>query len=291
VLASILLVAGVAGTALVLARHGAPQGGHAGTGQQPGAGQQPGPGQQIPAAAAARAQAVRWVLRDVSHAEVVGCDPLVCGELTDGGFPAANLSIFGPQSNDPVTSSLVVVTPAIQAQWGNRLASVYAPVVIASFGSGKARIDIRQVFPGGTTGYRAVQQTDLRARKAADVQLLANSRISFSATAKTQLRSGDIDPRLPMLIAAMAQSHPVRIVDFGGWSPGGGPASLLRWVEVATVNRGVHLARAAYLRWMQSFIHAQRAEYRPARSPQVRSPTGQTVLRIEYLAPSPLSPP
>jgi hypothetical protein len=182
----------------------------------------------------------------------------------------------------------VVVTPAIQSQFGNRLASVYAPAVIASFGSGKARIDIRLVPPGGAKGYRATQQADLRARRTAEALLLTNNRIEFSATARSQLGNGDIDPRLPMLIASMVQSHPVRIVSFGGSSPGGGPASLLRWVDVARVNRGALFSRAAYLRWMRSFIHAQRAEYRPARSQQIRSSTGQTIVRIEYLAPSPL---
>ncbi|HZI75919.1 MAG TPA: hypothetical protein VFD73_18220, partial [Gemmatimonadales bacterium] len=127
-------------------------------------------------------------------------------------------------------------------------------------------------------------------RKVADAQLLTNSRIKLSVTARRQLLSGDIDPRLPMLIVAMVSRHPVHIVDFGGWSPGGGPASLLRWVDLATVDRG-HLTRAAYLRWMQSFIKVQRAQFLPARSEQVTLPTGQAVLRIEYLAPSPLSQP
>jgi len=229
-------------------------------------------------------------MHEVTHAAVVGCDPQVCAELTSQGFPFGNLVTLGPQSNDPIAAGLVVVTPAIQAQFGNRLASVYAPAIIASFGSGKARIDIRLVTPGGAKGYRATQRADLRARRTADALLLTNSRIEFSATARRQLRSGAIDPRLPMLIATMVQSHPVRIVSFGGSSPGGGPASLLRWVDVARVNRGAHLTRAAYLSWMRSLIHAQRAEYRPARSQQVTSPAGQTVVRIEYLAPSPLSP-
>ncbi len=184
----------------------------------------------------------------------------------------------------------MVVTPAIQAQFGNRLASVYAPAVIASFGSGKAKIDIRLVPAGGAKGYRATQQADLRARKTADAQLLTNSHIELSATARRQLLSGDIDPRLPMLIATMVQSHPVHIVDFGGWSPGGGPASLLRWVDLATGDRE-HFTRAAYLRWMHSFIQVQRAQFLPARSQQVTLLSGQSVLRIEYLAPSPLSQP
>jgi hypothetical protein len=288
-------VAGVAGTVLVLSQHGAPPGqltgGHADTGQQSGTSQQSGPGQQIPAAAAARALAVNWIVHQVSHATVVGCDPQVCTDLTSHGFPAGDVSPLGPQSNDPSCCGLVVVTPAVQAQFGNRLASVFAPAIIASFRSGQARIDVRLVFPGGTTGYRDVQQTYQQDRKAADRQLLTNSSIKLSATARRQLLSGDIDPRLPMLVATMVQVHPVRIVDFGGWSPGGGPASLLRWMDVAGVNRGAHLAPAAYLSWVRSLIHKQRAQFRHARSQQVKLSTGQTVVRIEYLAPSPLSQP
>ena len=82
-------------------------------------------------------------------------------------------------------------------------------------------------------------------------------------------------------------SYPVHIVDFVNQSPGGGPASLLRSVDLATVDSSAHLTRAAYLGWI-AFIDAQRAEYRPSVQ-QVRLHTGQTVLRIGYGAPSPLS--
>jgi hypothetical protein len=40
---------------------------------------------------------------------------------------------------------------------------------------------------------------------------------------------------------------------------------------------------------MQTFIHAQRAQYRPARSQPATLSSGEAVLRIEYGAPSPLS--
>jgi hypothetical protein len=182
----------------------------------------------------------------------------------------------------------VVATAAVRAHFGPRLASVYAPAVIASFGSGAARIDIRLQFPGGTAKYREVQPAAARARKAADVQLLTNKRLRFSATARTQVRSGNIDPRLPQLIATLAHAHRLRIVDFSSQSPGGGPASLLRWVDLATAGGATHLTPAAYLHWMQSFIKAQRAQYRPALS-QVTLPGGQAVLRVGYGAPSPLS--
>jgi hypothetical protein len=238
-------------------------------------------------AAAARKRAVTWILGQVSRAAVVSCDPQVCADLVRAGFPSANLLTLGPTSNDPLGSALVVATAPIRAQYGSRLASVYAPATIASFGSGTARIDILLVYPGGAASYDAFQQTALRNRKVAGALLLANSQIKASATARAQLLSGDVDPRLPQLLAIMAESHPVHIVDFINQSPGGGPASLLRSVDLATVARTAHLTRAAYLGWI-AFIDAQRAEYRPSVQ-QVPLHPGQTVLRIGYGAPSPLS--
>ena len=87
----------------------------------------------------------------------------------------------------------------------------------------------------------------------------------------------------------MAHSHPLHIVDFASQSPGGGPASLLRWVDLATTFSAAHLTHAAYLGWMRSFVGTQRAQYSPAWVQQVTLHTGQAVLRIGYGAPSPLS--
>jgi len=280
-LAAGLLVAAVGVLAFNLPRHG--------TASERLAGSHTPVTNKLAAEAQARKQAVTWILGQVSRAAVVSCDPQVCADLVSAGFPSANLLTLGPTSNDPLGSALVVATAPIRAQYGSRLASVYAPAIIASFGSGTARIDVRLVYPGGAAGYGAVQGTALRARKVAGAQLLANSQIAASATARTQLLSGDVDPRLPQLLAIMTGSHPVHIVGFINQSPGGGPASLLRSVDLATVDSTAHLTRAAYLSWMQAFIGAQRAQYRPAFVQQVTLPTGQTVLRIGYAAPSPLS--
>jgi len=279
-LAAILLVLGAGVLALNLPRHGAAS--------ERLAGSDALTGQALAGEAAARSEAITWILQQVSRAAIVSCDPQVCTDLVSRGFPSANLLTLGPGSTDPLGSALVVATAAIRAQFGGRLASVYAPAVIASFGSGNARIDIRLVYSGGAAGYRAVQQTALRARNVADAQLLANRQIAVSATARAQLLNGDIDPRLPQLLAIMAASHPVRIVDFVNQSPGGGPASLLRSVDLATVDSAARLTRAAYLGWMQAFIDAQHAQYLPAWLQQVTLRTGQAVLRIGYGAPSPL---
>jgi hypothetical protein len=276
----ILLVVGAGGLAFAASRPGASlerlTGGHAQIGQE------------LAAEATARTQAITWILHQVSPAAVVSCDAQVCADLVSSGFLSSNLLPLGPVSNDPLGSDLVVATATIRNQFGSRL-TVYAPAVIASFGTGKAEIDIRWVYPGGATAYRTALPAALRVRKAADAQLLTNSNIELSAPAKEQLLSGQIDPWLPLLIAIMAHSHPLHIVDFASQSPGGGPASLLRWVDLATTVPAAHLTRAAYLGWMRSFINTQRAEYQPVWVQPVTLRTGQTVLRIGYGAPGPLS--
>ena len=243
---------------------------------------------QLAAEAAARTQAITWILHQVSPAAVVSCDALVCADLVGNGFPSSDLLPLGPTSNDPLGSDLVVATATVRNEFGNRL-DVYAPAVIASFGTKNARIDIRWVYPGGAKAYRAAVSAALPVRKAADAQLLTNSNIRLSATARAQLLSGQIDPWLPLLIVIMAHSHPLSIIDFASQSPDGGPASLLRWVDLATTVRAAHLTRAAYLGWMRSFIETQRAEYQPVWVQRVTLGTGQAVLRIGYGAPSPLS--
>ena len=279
VLAAIVLVAGAGGLALLL--RGAPSG-------RPAVGRA-GTSQKLAAEAAARKLAVTWIFQQVSRAALVSCDYQVCEALANKGFPPGNLLTLGPDSADPLGGNLVVATAAIRAQYGSRLASVYAPVIIASFGSGNARIDIRWVFPGGTAKYRSVRGAALHARKATAARLLTNTRVTLSGAARAQLLSGDVDPQLPPLIATMAHYHPVLIVDFVDQSPGGGPASLLRSVDLATADRAAHLRPAAYLSWMRGFIAVQRAPYRPTWSRQVTLHPGQAVLRIGYGAPSPLS--
>ncbi len=228
-------------------------------------------------------------MQQASRADIVSCDPLVCQALVKKGFPPANVLPLGSGSNDPLGSSLVVATAAVEAQYGGRLESVYAPIVLASFGKGSARINIRWQYPGGTDKYQSVQGTDLGYRKTAEAQLLTNNQITVSPRARAQLLSGDIDPRLPQLLAIMADIHPVDIVAFVAQSPGGGPASLMRAVDLATVDSKAHMAPAAYLSWIKGFIESQRAQYLPVWTQPVTPPTGQSVLQIAYGAPSPLS--
>jgi hypothetical protein len=241
---------------------------------------------QIPAslqaAAGTRTAAARWIAAQVSPAAIVACDPAMCAALQASGVPAGRLLALGTSAGDPLGSNLVVATPALRSQFGARLASVYAPVVIASFGSGAARIDIRAVAADGTAAYDAALAADRGARIAAGGQLIGNRHITMPVAAKAVLKAGQVDPRLLTMLAALAAQQPLRILAFGDPSPGASAAIPLRSVELGPAKAGPQAA--LHLRSMLSFLQAQQVPYLPARAVLV----GQSALSVEYAAPSPL---
>jgi hypothetical protein len=105
----------------------------------------------------------------------------MCAALQAGGVAAGRLLVLGTSASDPLGSDLVVATPALRSQFGARLASVYAPVVIASFGAGAARIEIRAVAADGTAAYNSALAADRSARISAGRQLIGNRHITVSA--------------------------------------------------------------------------------------------------------------
>ena len=235
---------------------------------------------------AIRHQAAAWVASQVGGGAIVACDPAMCSALLAQGVTAGNLLVLRSAATDPLGSDVVMATAAVRSQFGARLAGVYAPEVIASFGSGELRIDVRAVAPDGAAGFQHALAADLAARRAAGSQLLRNSRIGTSPGARAALLAGQVDSRLLITLAALAVSGPLRIESFGGSGPRAGPDAPLRTGELAAP--GGAPSSAASLRNMLAFVRAQRPPYLPARAGIVRDAHGLAVLSLEFAAPSPV---
>jgi hypothetical protein len=171
----------------------------------------------------------------------------------------------------------------VRNQFGGRLASVYAPGILASFGAGRLRIDVRAVAPDGAAAYRDALASDQVARRDAGRQLLGNWRLRVSASAQAELRAGQVDSRLLTTLAALAATGPVQVTAFGDSGPGAGYGMPLRSAEI-TAPFHSDLAR---LRQMITFLRAQRPPYLPARALIAPGAGGSPVLSIEFAAPSP----
>jgi hypothetical protein len=235
----------------------------------------------IQVAQADRQKAAVWIAREVASNIVVGCDLQMCNQLQKSGFPGARLMQLQPTSPDPLGSQLVVATPVIRNQFGTRLASVYAPLVIASFGSGAERVDVRFVAPDGTKAFEAELATDRKARIAAGEQLLSNNHVQASADARNALLAGRVDPRLLVTLGTLAGLMPIQLVAFDDPSPGASPDVPLRGAEIGA-------ATAAGLPAMVTFLKAQQDQYAPAVASITQVANGQHVVTVRYDAPGPM---
>jgi hypothetical protein len=232
-------------------------------------------------AAADRHQAAVWIAQQVESSAVVGCDPEMCNELQQSGFPAGQLDELQPTAPDPEGSLLVVATPVIRNQFGTRLAGVYAPLVIASFGSGAERVDIRYVAPGGTAAFESQLAADLKNRIAAGGQLLTNKHVQASPAARQALAAGQVDPRLLITLSALAHQWPLHLVTFDDPSPGVSSDVPLRGAEIgATASAGLPA--------MVAFLRAQQSQYAPAVARITQGANGQSVVTVRYDAPGPM---
>jgi hypothetical protein len=228
-----------------------------------------------------------WVTTQVSRTAIVACDPAMCRTLQAAGIPVANLLELSSPKVNPLRSDVIVATQAVRSLFHSRLTSVYAPTVLASFGSGSSRIDIRAIAPHGVAAYRSALTKDIAARKAAAMQLLHSPQIKVSAKARRQLAAGQVDPRLIVDISGLASHQTIMIASFGDLPTGASPGVPLRSADLAETRQLAGKVRAAYQRSMLQFLQTQHGLYQPTLLESLQV-DGQYVIRIEFPAPSPL---
>lgn len=281
--AVIVVGAGIAGA--VLSHTAAPSSAASSSAGQPQAAQ-PGRGSTaaLGVSAAVRNTAATWIAGQVASSAVIACDPAMCAVLQADGITATRLVVLNTAAADPLGSDLVVATAAVRNEFGGRLESVYAPALVASFGSGAGKIDIRATAPDGAAAYESSLAADRSSRISAGGQLLRNPRITVAASAKAALRGGDVDSRLLLMIAALAVEQPVAVTSFGDPAPGAGAAVPLRSARLAAGAGASGATAQSQLRSMLAYIEAQQQPYLPLRA----AFDGASALTVEYAAPSPL---
>jgi hypothetical protein len=231
------------------------------------------------------------VLSQAKRGAVISCDPAMCALLRAHHMPAGDLLVIGPGAQaDPLGSDIVVATAAVRSQLGARLADVYAPVVVAAFGMGSARIEIRITAPDGAVAYRRALRADALARAGAGGQLLNNKGLRVTPAARHALAGGLVDSRTLATIAALAGMWQIRVLGFGDAAPGAGPMVPLRSAELTVAGTGQPDAAGAagQLPRIEAYLRAQQPPYLAADISLRRLPDGQTVLRFVFAAPCPL---
>jgi len=230
-----------------------------------------------PGAAPQQAAAAAWIAGQLSSDAIIACDPAMCAALQEKGVSAGRLMPLQPGSPDPYGATVVVTSAPASSQL-----AAYAPAVIASFGSGQARIDVLAAEPGGAAAYQNAQKADLAARMSAGSQLLGNNRIRFTMQDAAQLRAGEVDTRLLATLAALSSQYSFTVTAFGDASPGA--AVLYRAVTITGDGKN----GAAGLGPALALVQAQVPPYLPAQAAITHPAAGPAALSIEFAAPSPM---
>jgi len=278
ILAAVLFCGGA--VTVTLTRGATAENGAADSGRAPG-------DAAIAATAAARTAAAAWMARQVDPAAIVACDPLMCAVLQSHGIPPGRLLVLGAGIAGPLGSDVIVSTAAVREEFGSRLNGVYAPVALATFGSGSAQVAIRVVAADGAAAYLRRLQADASARRAAGAQLLRNPDLRVSPASRRELAAGQVDARLLSDIGALATPYHVDITGFGAPAAGASSGVPLRWADISLAPAGRGRG-AATLDSVKRFLLAQQSTFRPADVTTVRLASGRTVLRVGFTAPSPL---
>ena len=157
-------------------------------------------------------EAAKWIAGQVAPSAIVACDPAMCAALQADGLPATRLLVLGTASADPLGSDLVVAT-------ARRAKPVRRPPGRASTPLPSSRASAPG--PGGSTSARSLLTGRLPTSPPLPQTAAAGSpraasccatRASSSPPAPgTALSAGDVDPRLLMMLAALAVEQPVRI--------------------------------------------------------------------------------
>ncbi len=242
-----------------------------------------------------RTIAAGWAEQQLNPGTTIACDPAMCAALNAAGFPESDLHALSQTSPYPLNSDVVAETAQVRGLFGSSLASNYAPEVIATFGAGAGRIEIRVIAQHGATTYRNAVSQGLASGKLIGFQLLSSNSNQFtmSATARKQLAAGQVDLRLQILILDLASKQPLGIVDFSNDDRGATPGIPLRFVDLAEAapSAAAHMSTAQYVLALRSVLETQTGVFVPLHAGNVRLPGGQDVFRIEFGAPSPTAVP
>jgi hypothetical protein len=246
------------------------------------------PSSSIAQAATDRDDAAAWVAHQVTRTDTVSCDPLMCLGLEAQGIAASDLRELKPGRTALPKSALIIATATVRRQLGAQL-STTAPALIASFGTGAAKVEVRQIAHRSDAAWKTLVRSDVHQRKESGAELLTSQRIKVAGAARRDLTAGLVDSRLLVTIAGFAALDPVRILAFGSPGPGvSAQISPFRSVDLGPATGHSRQSRIAFAKALASFLRVQRGPFAVAGTQTVRLPDGKKAVRIEFAAPSPL---
>lgn len=191
-------------------------------------------------------QAERWILANVPKDSRLIVDNSIWVSLVTSGFAQNNVISFSKLDTDSAVkaqspqgwkdSDYVVSTDQMRRSSDARAArsAIASSVLVASFGRGTQNIQVRRIVPAGASQVTTEQTGALAQRTALGSEIADNPMLRVDAADIARLRSGRVDPRIPLLIGQLAANG---VVSVSRLPVVAGEAGLpIREVVLASVN-------------------------------------------------------
>jgi hypothetical protein len=218
----------------------------------------------------------------------------MCSALRQSGFPAVQELQMGTNSQSLSGVTLVAVTPVLRHLFAAHpsLGNDVAPVILASFGSGRALVTIQPTAPNGAAAYRTAFNQAVQKRIQECRDLLNSGKVFPAPKARAALAAGNVDPRLLLVMEALIRQPEVgqvRISAFNNSGIGAGPGVPYRTANLVLINLHVDEPTSLYRQQMIALLQAHATFPNFLHAHPVFLANGQIAVSITYGVPSPLS--
>ena len=156
-------------------------------------------------------QLSQWAKANLSTAAIIAADAEAAPTLRAAGF--AHVVPDTSTSTDWRTVAYLVRNAgrAKTSTFGTELAAASAPVAL--FGNGASGVTVSEVEPQLGSTLAARIKADRSTRRLAGTELVKNSMLRFSASAKKVVAAGQLDLRPASFLVQLARTSPVYVID------------------------------------------------------------------------------
>jgi hypothetical protein len=161
---------------------------------------------------------------------------------------------------------------------------------IATFDENGTRVELRQVLNGTPSAVGTGIETEHSELVAAGKDIIASKRIELSPAAKAELTAGEVDSRVILALAAIAQRHLVSVADFPNDAAGTAAGAAARQLVIDALDGKPLATGSAAVTDTTSVFNAEVAPYRPMSLELIDAQVGATApdLVMTFDAPGPL---
>jgi hypothetical protein len=153
--------------------------------------------------------AERWARANLPSGARIGVDPHAAHGL--GSKPLV-VDVLAAGDAQVHQDDFVLSTPTLRADADRASSALRSSLPIATFGTGVARVEVRQVAAHAVATLVRNWRRDLTIRRLAGIALLRNPWVQASESARALLRRGALDLRACALVSLLSARTDVRVV-------------------------------------------------------------------------------